>query len=67
MGIAENQILFNNKWVLSLLFFLRFFFFLEVDRILKSLLNLLQCCLHSLMLWFFDYKACGDLSSPPRG
>ena len=27
MGIAENQMLFNNKWVLSLLFFLRFFFF----------------------------------------
>ena len=28
MGIAENQILFNNKWVLSLLFFFfKIFFF----------------------------------------
>ena len=44
-----------------------FFFFFDVGHFLKSLLTLLPCCLHFLMLWFFGHKTCGDLNSPSRG
>ena len=46
-------------------FFLRFLFiFFDVDRFLKSLLNLLQYCF-CLMFWFFGHEACGILAPWP--
>ena len=52
-------------WRMELLiFFLKYFFFFNVDHVLKSLLNLLQYCL-CFMFWFFDLLACGVLAPPP--
>ena len=54
-------------WGMELLiffFFFKIFFFLNVDPVLKSLLNLLQYCF-CFMFWFFDLLACGVLAPPP--
>ena len=47
-------------------FFLRFFFFFNMDHFLKSLLSALQFCF-CFMLWFFDCESYGVFAFPPRG
>ena len=42
----------------------RFFFFLNVDHVLKSLLNSLQYCF-CFMFWFFGWKTYGILALQP--
>ena len=54
----------HGEWSFSSFFFFKIFFFLIVDPVLKSLLNLLQYCF-CFMFWFFDLLACGVLAPPP--
>ena len=50
--------------ILLFSFFIKDFFF-NVDRFLKSLLNLLLYCF-CFMFWFFGHEACGILAPRPR-
>ena len=48
----------------KIFFFLKIFVFLDVDHLLKSLLNLLQYCF-CFMFWLFGQEARGILAPPP--